>query len=105
MNFLPGEDAVATVSNSKTIIGVYDRDSIATFSFTPATQLPPVGGIIEFKMPVWYGGTLQAMYPFDYQSFVCNSDKLKGTTKKIESEWDLTSRSMIKKYSIVFTSI
>jgi hypothetical protein len=87
-------------------VGAYDSESSAKITFTPGTSLPLNGAIIEFKMPVWYGGTSTQMYSFEEANFECLCSRITaGLQQYTDSGWDLSTGKQTKTYIIEYTKL
>ena len=59
---------------TRQIVGAYDGENAATFTFKPATALPSPSGNIILNTPPWYQGTDDSSkdeYPFGQKGFGC----------------------------------
>jgi hypothetical protein len=62
-------------STTSKIVGDQSSSNVASFTFTPGTQLPSTGGIIDITAPEWYSSLRRPMFAFDSVNFECTSDR------------------------------
>jgi len=65
---------------STKIVGYSGTDNVATFTFTPATSISPVGGEVHIEAKAWYVSKRTKSYPMQETGFECTSTSFTEVT-------------------------
>lgn len=71
----PGDIPTVDFSTAVKVTGDHSFDNIATFTFTPNSQLSTLGGYIDITAPGWYTSTRRTAYAYEETNFECLSDR------------------------------
>jgi hypothetical protein len=100
ITFLLGEITDATIKTSTSIVGYAGSDNVATFTFTPASSISPVGGEIHIEAKAWYTSKRTKAYPMQETGFECSSSSFTEITKQ-----QLRSSGSKKKWLILYDKL